>query len=270
MKRRRILKLSIYRPIGLRPPSYNFAYSPVILQALFHITAFQQAVLSFRPVPYAWGAPKNYWKGFGEPVPGYIMKQVVTKRQVLRNTNEPPPPPPPSAEISEREESQSQKEIQLISLDSSPKQSPSPSTSLQEEQEQVEVEEKEAVATEDKEEKDDTSTTTTTTSGINENITQQDTPPLIVESATTPEQIVEYVDLVDSELRSMPKCLQALSELQKIFAFLGNSRRLYGSVSHYVRALNSKMASNGWEFSDRTFDGKKLLLGDDMNEIVLY
>ncbi|KAI9306014.1 hypothetical protein BJ944DRAFT_150364, partial [Cunninghamella echinulata] len=60
------------KPIGLRPPSYNFAYSPIIIQALFHISLFRFAVLSFRPLPYDWGPTRNYWKGFGESVSGYI------------------------------------------------------------------------------------------------------------------------------------------------------------------------------------------------------
>ncbi|KAG1068361.1 hypothetical protein G6F42_026385 [Rhizopus arrhizus] len=106
-------------PIGLRPPSYNFAYSPIVVQALFHVTAFQEAVLSFRPTPYAWGAPKNYWKGFGEPVPGYIMREVVTKRQVSRPVmaSEAPvatsssSPPPPQHDMGRLDEI-------LISLDS--------------------------------------------------------------------------------------------------------------------------------------------------------
>ncbi|KAI8084897.1 uncharacterized protein BX664DRAFT_174749 [Halteromyces radiatus] len=61
-------------PIGLRPPSYHFAYAPIIIQALFHITLFRSAILSYRPTPQTWGNSTNYWKGFGEPVHGYIVK----------------------------------------------------------------------------------------------------------------------------------------------------------------------------------------------------
>ncbi|KAG2232185.1 hypothetical protein INT48_004113 [Thamnidium elegans] len=192
-------------PIGLRPPSYNFAYSPVILQALFHVTAFQHAVLSFRPASHSWGAPSNYWKGFGEAVPGYVMREVVTKRQVVTHA---PPKTPPAAEEN------------LISFDDSPTQTSS----------------------------DEINET------INENIIQEDLPPRIVETTSPIEETVEFVDVVDNELQLMPKCLSALAEMQKLFAFLGNSKRLYGSSSHYVRALSTKLKSRNWEFNDKTFE----------------
>ncbi|KAI9255954.1 hypothetical protein EDC94DRAFT_523891 [Helicostylum pulchrum] len=183
-------------PIGLRPPSYNFAYSPVILQALFHVTAFQHAVLSFRPTSHSWGTPSNYWKGFGDAVPGYVMREVLTKPTTEEN---------------------------LISFDDSPAQSSS----------------------------DEINET------INENIVQEDLPPRIVETTIPAKETVEFVDVVDNELQLMPKCLSALAEMQKLFAFLGNSKRLYGSTSHYVRALNTKSRANNWEFNDKTFEGKK-------------
>ncbi|KAL9541078.1 hypothetical protein MBANPS3_009329 [Mucor bainieri] len=228
-------------PIGLRPPSYNFAYSPILVQALFHVTAFQEAVLSFRPTPYAWGAPKNYWKGFGEPVPGYIMREVVTKRQVTKpiiapetTTTTPPPPPQHAPEAVDEN---------LISLDS--------------------PEDKMASLTiQDNEENSDHKITINNDSedsgsSINEETAESDLPPLIVESTPVEEETVEFVDHVENEVQLMPKCLEALAELQKLFAFLGNTSRLYGSVSHYVRALNSKLTSSGWEFSDQTFEGEK-------------
>lgn len=235
----------IFRPIGLRPPSYNFAYSPVLIQALFHVTAFQEAVLSFRPTPYSWGAPKNYWKGFGEPVPGYIMREVVTKRQItksaitpesstsLQSSPAPPPPPPP------------QYDEELISLDS--------------------PEDKMAALTLDDKDDDENNekpfviNSNDSGSNINEDATENDLPPLIVESTPVEEEMVEFVNHVENELQLMPKCLEALAEMQKLFAFLGNSSRLYGSVSHYVRALNTKLTSNGWEFSDQTFESKAIL-----------
>lgn len=162
-------------------------------------------MLSFRPTPCSWGAPENYWKGFGEPVPNYITREVITKREVV--TRRPSSPKPLS------------KDVDLISFEDSSKENT-------------------------EEESDD----------INEGIIDADLPPQIVE--TPIEETVEYVEFVDNELQVMPKCLQTLSEMQKIFAFLGNSNRLYGSVSHYVRALNTKLATNNWEFSDKTFDGK--------------
>jgi hypothetical protein len=160
---------------------------------LFHVTAFRYAVLSFKPTPYTWGSPRNYWKGFGEPVPGYIMRQVVSKRQVTVQ--------PPNDIVND-----------LIDVSND-----TTELSIQDDQ-------------------------------------QQDLPPMIIE--TVQDERVEYVDHVENELQVMPQCLKALAEMQKLFAFLGNTSRLYGSVSHYVRALNSKVASNGWEFSDKTFEGK--------------
>ncbi|EPB91905.1 hypothetical protein HMPREF1544_01199 [Mucor circinelloides 1006PhL] len=224
-------------PIGLRPPSYNFAYSPIVVQALFHVTAFQEAVLSFRPTPYAWGAPKNYWKGFGEPVPGYIMREVVTKRQVSRPVmaSEAPvatsssSPPPPQHDMGRLDEI-------LISLDS--------------------PEDKMAALTIDDKQDDQMiiNHQDDSDSSINEDTAENDLPPLIVESTPMEEETVEFVDHVENEVQLMPKCLEALAELQKLFAFLGNTSRLYGSVSHYVRALNTKLTSSGWEFSDQTFE----------------
>jgi hypothetical protein len=205
----------------------------VILQALFHVTAFQRAILSFRPVPYGWGAPKSYWKGFGEPVPGYIMRQVVTKRRIVHNdppfaVEEPLDPPPSFASTP------LQQDADLISFDS-PKNMPS---SVKDDN--------------DSEEDND---------NINES-SAQDLPSLIVETPVEEEEeeeesTVEYVDQTNNELQLMPKCLKALAEMQKLFAFLGNTKRLYGSASHYVRALNTRLTSNGWEFSDKTFEGKK-------------
>ncbi|KAG0166841.1 hypothetical protein DFQ30_006655 [Apophysomyces sp. BC1015] len=62
-------------PVGLRPPSYNYSYTPVLIQALFNISLFRYSVLLFCPTPYTWGSPKNYWKGVGESVPGYILER---------------------------------------------------------------------------------------------------------------------------------------------------------------------------------------------------
>lgn len=90
---------------------------------------------------------------------------------------------------------------------------------------------------------------------INESVIEQDLPPSITESTSIEEDQVEYVDHIETELQLIPKSLQALSEMQKLFAFLGNTKRLYGNVSHYVRALNTKINSNSsWEYSDKTFE----------------
>ena len=158
-------------PIALRPPSYNFAYSPILLESLFHISLFRYVVLSFRPVSYAWGSPKGYWRGFGEPIPGYIMKTKEQKRQDTTAQD-------------------------LISFED---------LSLSDHEEQV-----------------------------------------------------EYVDDVENELLTMPVCLKALCELQKIFAFLSDSKRSYGNTSHFVKALNVKLTNgwdmSGWEETDKTYE----------------
>lgn len=43
-----------------------------------------------------------------------------------------------------------------------------------------------------------------------------------------------------------------------MFAFLGNTTRLYGSVAHYIRAINTRTvtASSGWQVDDKSIDGK--------------
>lgn len=172
------------------------------------------------------------------------MREVVTKRQITRpgitpesstslQSSPAPPLPPP------------QHDEELISLES--------------------PEDKMAVLTlEDNDDYEDNKSPfvindNDTGSSINEDVMENDLPPLIVESTPVQEETVEFVDHVESELQLMPKCLEALAEIQKLFAFLGNSSRLYGSVSHYVRALNTKLTSNGWEFSDQTFESKAML-----------
>lgn len=248
----RLAKLEIFsfnnliRPIGLRPPSYNFAYSPILIQALFHITYLAEAVLSFRPTPYTYGDPKNYWKGFGEPVPGYIMREVVTKRQVPSTV---PTPMAASPTITPK----NIPEEDLLTMDLTQKKFANLSIEDQDNDKSSETHF----------ENSDTS------SNINEEITESDLPPLIVETNPT-EETVEFVDHVENELQLMPKCLQALAELQKIFAFLGNTARLYGSASHFVRALNNKLTSNGWEFSDKTFEGLLVILDKRENLLELH
>ncbi|KAI7898468.1 uncharacterized protein BX663DRAFT_258807 [Cokeromyces recurvatus] len=185
-------------PIGLRPP-YNFAYSPIVIQALFHITAFREIVFVFRPIPYEWGGPSNYWKGFGDSVSAYIMKEVITKRQIT--------PSPDLITFDEQELSQ-------LSLNND---------------------------------------VSSNSSSINEAMVESDLPPLIVES-TTPIQEIEEEGQIESEPRLMPKCIKSLAELQKCFAFLNLSTRQYGNISHYVRALNTKLTANGWESSDKTYE----------------
>lgn len=237
------------RPIGLRPPSYNFAYSPILVQALFHVTAFQEAILSFRPTPYAWGAPKNYWKGFGEPVPGYIMREVVTKRQVTKPVIAPEAPSATTTTLSPTPPRQQTPDVvdeNLISVD--PPQEKMAALNIHDEDDDQDGK---VIINDDNDNRDDSG------SSINEDIAESDLPPLIVESTPVEVETVEFEDHVENEVQLMPKCLEALAELQKLFAFLGNTSRLYGSVSHYVRALNTKLTSSGWEFSDQTFEGNK-------------
>lgn len=181
---------------------------------MFHVTAFQHAVLSFKPTPYTWGSPKDYWKGFGEPVPGYIMRQVVSKRQAVVQ---------PSSSSSTWNQPTNVVD-DLIDLDDD-------MTKLS-----MKEDEKDNSNEQD----------------------QIDASPMITETAQKDqESVIEFVDYVEDELQLMPQCLKALAEMQKLFAFLGNTSRMYGNVSHYVRALNSKPVENGWEFNDKSFEGKK-------------
>jgi hypothetical protein len=80
-----------------------------------------------------------------------------------------------------------------------------------------------------------------------------DRPPAIVETIEPP---CEFVEQVEDELMLMPKCIQTMSEMQKLFAFLGHTKRLYGNVSHFVRALNTKLTANGWDSSDKNYECK--------------
>ncbi|KAG1175303.1 hypothetical protein G6F36_011119 [Rhizopus arrhizus] len=162
-------------PIGLRPPSYYFNYAPIVIQALFHITAFQSAVLSFRPVPADWGTPDNYWKGQGECIPGYI---TIEKKTAFEQ--------------------------------------PERITKKQEEEEEKDY------------------------NNIDENDVQEGL------SESPQEEIVER------EVKAIPKCLQTLGEMQKLFAFLGNTKRGYGSVSDYTKALNTR--TNFWDEDDVHFE----------------
>lgn len=49
----------------------------------------------------------------------------------------------------------------------------------------------------------------------------------------------------------------ALSELQKLYAFLSHTRRQYGSSIHFVRSMSDRKSSrNDWRSSDVGVDGK--------------
>ncbi|KAI8377861.1 uncharacterized protein BYT42DRAFT_359999 [Radiomyces spectabilis] len=56
-------------PTGLRPPFWDFAFAPVFLQSLLHVSFFRYLLMSYRPVPDAWGSPLSYWRGAGEAIP---------------------------------------------------------------------------------------------------------------------------------------------------------------------------------------------------------
>ncbi|KAF7721378.1 hypothetical protein EC973_004822, partial [Apophysomyces ossiformis] len=60
---------------------------------------------------------------------------------------------------------------------------------------------------------------------------------------------------IEANLTPVPRAVQALLEMQKLFAFMGETRRLYGSSSHVVRALKSNLREPGNEFGDMSFDG---------------
>ncbi|KAG1472145.1 hypothetical protein G6F56_001715 [Rhizopus delemar] len=164
-------------PIGLRPPAYSFNYAPIIIQALFHVTYFQLAVISYRPVPSDWGTPENYWKGKGEPIPGYItVKKMKTKQPGESNDKE--------------------------------------------------TEKPENEKTEDY-------------NDIDESCIKEDLVENSQEESVT-------------EVKAIPKCLQVLGELQKTFAFLGNTKRSYGSIANFTKTLSTK--SNYWDEEDVHFE----------------
>lgn len=59
----------IFRPVGLRPPPYDFSCSPPLIQSLYHIPLFRTAILCQKPTPSNWGSTENYWKGTGRGIP---------------------------------------------------------------------------------------------------------------------------------------------------------------------------------------------------------
>ncbi|CAO3630898.1 unnamed protein product [Cunninghamella echinulata] len=179
------------KPVGLRPPSYNFAYSPIVIQALFHVSLFRFAVLSFRPLPYDWGPTRNYWKGFGESVSGHIIKH---------NDND--------------------------TMD------------------EITMQMKNTVIN------DNDNGNVQTASG---NVTGNET---------------EFVTMSKDQL--------ALAELQKLFTFLSYSKRMYGSISHFIRVFNSGAAisSSSWKMDDKNIDEfldlffRGLISADQSNEFM--
>lgn len=89
----------MHSSIGLRPPPYDYAYVPVILQTLFSITFFQDAVFAFRPTTDNWGSPLGYWRGEGEAVPTLLSHTATTAI-----TPTPTPPPPSYSSTSDTED----------------------------------------------------------------------------------------------------------------------------------------------------------------------
>lgn len=147
---------------------------------MFHVTYFQLAVISYRPVPSDWGTPENYWKGKGEPIPGYItVKKMKTKQPGESNDKE--------------------------------------------------TEKPENEKTEDY-------------NDIDESCIKEDLVENSQEESVT-------------EVKAIPKCLQVLGELQKTFAFLGNTKRSYGSIANFTKTLSTK--SNYWDEEDVHFECKK-------------
>ncbi|ORZ03558.1 hypothetical protein BCR43DRAFT_483570 [Syncephalastrum racemosum] len=150
-------------PIGLRPPEFEYAYVPAILQSLFHITLFRHYILTHQPLPYGWGSVDDYWKGKGDGIYGYTL--------VRR-------PPLPAAEAP------------LDADESIP---------------------------------------------IEERVLAQ----------------AEWDAYGNTHLEAMTVPDKALSELQKLYAFLSHTRRQYGSSIHFVRSMSDKKSSrNDWRSAD--------------------
>ncbi|KAI8968029.1 hypothetical protein BDF20DRAFT_203778 [Mycotypha africana] len=268
-------------PIGLRPPSSNCAYSPILIQALFHITAFQQLILAYRPIPYTYGGDhahastsKEYWRGYGEPVPGYILREVKTKVPIVKSTSgtdyslsttaptlpiasEIPTSIIPTESVSSANSHYSNTDYitdktvdNLVNVD-------------------VAVDTMQKLTLhEDNSFNNDNLT--------DWNIEHMDTP--FNETITSTPfasniEEVEYEERYENELQCVPKSVQALAELQKIFGFLGFSKRRYGNIAHFTRALNASgqeasvaihmprtsLNNNSrldWKYNEKSFDGK--------------
>ncbi|KAI9314152.1 hypothetical protein BX666DRAFT_2029684 [Dichotomocladium elegans] len=147
--------------VGLRPPPYDSAYVPAVVQALYHISVFQYAVLTYQPLPIHWGSPRGFWCGEGEPVSGI---SAIREERVIPN-------------------------IPLVDSENTTESIVGPHNDIQE-------------SDVDSVWEDD---------GMN--------------SSTSSHQI---------EMRVLPKNVQALSELQKIFGFLRNTKRQYGDVHTFM------------------------------------
>ncbi|CAO3584325.1 unnamed protein product [Absidia cylindrospora] len=220
-------------PAGLRPPSYNFAYSPIIIQALFHVPLFRQAVLSYRPTPHAWGAPHNYWKGFGEPVPGYKLKPSQQNRSSVPASTS---ASQPSFSPINQNQNQSSSSLHNETSYSMP--------NLMD------------LTINDSDKLEEHIPTTDSSSHLAQQIQQdhqeQEPLELITITQETTNAPLPKVD----ELVPMTKETTALAELQKLFAFLGNTRRLYGSVAHFMRATNARTvtSSTDWQVDDKSIE----------------
>lgn len=67
-----------HRPVGLRPPPYDFSCSPPLIQSLYHIPLFRTAILCQKPTPSNWGSTENYWKGTGRGIPDVPKPTIDT------------------------------------------------------------------------------------------------------------------------------------------------------------------------------------------------
>lgn len=75
--------LSFYiRPTTLRPSYDSYQFTPSIIQALYHIPVFQEAVLAYRPSLESWGCTDEYWRGTGPSLPEMQLMQVTEDEEI--------------------------------------------------------------------------------------------------------------------------------------------------------------------------------------------
>lgn len=70
----------------------------------------------------------------------------------------------------------------------------------------------------------------------------------------------ENNDTDNNVFKPLSDSVRSLAELQKLFAFLGHSRRQYVNVSQFAQSLDTKSGKSGnWDMQDLSIDGKALL-----------
>ncbi|RUS23057.1 hypothetical protein BC937DRAFT_93012 [Endogone sp. FLAS-F59071] len=78
-----IPRTSLYtRPTALRPSDSAYQFTPSIIQALYHVPVFREAVLAYRPSLESWGYTDEYWRGMGSNLPEMQLMQVTEDKEM--------------------------------------------------------------------------------------------------------------------------------------------------------------------------------------------